>query len=109
MVLDQERSEAREPAADTLPLEAVLATAELARRPARPPGSAAENRALVALAERLAAAPDGILQDLAEHALELCGAHSAGVSLLDERGDFRWPAIAGRWAPRVGGGMPRAL
>ena len=63
--------------------------AELSNRPSRPPDHAAENRALIALAQAMAASPDSILQKLAETALTLCRAHSAGLSLLedDDRGE----------------------
>jgi PAS domain S-box-containing protein len=93
---------------DAVDLESVLATAELSRRPSRHPDYAAENRALVALAQQMAASPGGILQKLVETALELCRAHSAGISLLEEDGkQFYWPAIVGQWATHVGGGTPR--
>ena len=84
-----------------------LSTAELSRRPS---DYASENRALIALAKEMAAAPDGILQKLADTALSLCRAHSAGLSLLedgDQKRNFHWRAIAGAWAPRLGGGTPR--
>ena len=65
--------------------------------------------ALMALAEQLAASPDGILQKLTETALTLCGAHSAGgVGFLEPDGKrFYWPAISGQWVGHVGGGTPR--
>jgi two-component sensor histidine kinase len=88
----------------------MVSTAELARRPSRPPDYAAENRALVALMQEMATAPDGILQKLADTALTLCRAHSAGFSLLedaDQKKAFHWRAIAGQWSPHVGGGTPR--
>jgi PAS domain S-box-containing protein len=91
-------------------LASVISTDELSRRPSRPPDHAAENRALVGLAQVLAASPDGILQKLADTALTLCRAHSAGLSLLeeeDQKRSFHWRAIAGRWAPHLGGGTPR--
>lgn len=89
-------------------LETVISTAELSRRASRAPDYAAENRALVALAKEMAASPTDILQKLAETALGLCHAHSAGISMLDdERKRFRWMAIAGRWAEHRGGGTPR--
>ncbi len=89
-------------------LESVISTAELSRRPSRPPDHAAENRALIDLAQTMAASPDRILQKLTETALSLCGAHSAGISLLKpHRERFHWPAIAGQWASHVGGGTPR--
>jgi PAS domain S-box-containing protein len=91
-------------------LVSILSTAELIQRPSRPPDHAAENRALVALAQEMAISPDGILQKLAETALVLCRAHSAGLSLLeddDQRSNFHWRAIAGQWAPHLNGGTPR--
>jgi PAS domain S-box-containing protein len=89
-------------------LQSVLSTAELSRRPSRAPDYAAESHALIALAEQLAKSPVGILQKLAETALTLCGAHSAGISLLEADGKrFYWPAIAGQWAQHLGGGTPR--
>jgi PAS domain S-box-containing protein len=87
-----------------------ISTAELSRRPSRPPDHESENRALLALAKELAVAPDVILQKLAETALSLCRAHSAGLSLLedgDRKRNFHWRAVAGVWAPHKGGGTPR--
>ncbi len=87
----------------------VISTLELSRRPTRPPDHESENRALVALVEAMtAASSDRILQTLVETARDLCRAHSAGLSLLEEdQKHFRWPAIAGQWAPHMGGGTPR--
>jgi PAS domain S-box-containing protein len=93
-----------------LDLKSVLSTAELNRRPSRPPDHASENRALIALAQEMAVSPDGILQKLADTALVLCRAHSAGLSLLeegDQKTKFHWRAIAGAWSPHLGGGTPR--
>jgi signal transduction histidine kinase len=60
------------------------------------------------LAQHLADSPDTILQKLTEVTLDLLQAGSSGVSLIcSESGDFYWPAIAGTWAPHVGGGTPR--
>ena len=92
-----------------LPLEAVLTTSELERRGRRVPDYAAENRALTSLLETVSSSGD-VLEKLAETALSLCAAHSAGVSLLqqsDEGMVFRWRAVAGQWARFVGGTMPR--
>jgi PAS domain S-box-containing protein len=93
-----------------VPLESILCTEELNRRPSRPPDYEKENRALVALAHALADSPRTILQTLADTILETVQAHSAGLSLLttDDGGKrFYWPAIAGRWKPHIGGGTPR--
>ena len=91
-------------------LRSMLSTAELARRSSRPPNYAAEAEALIALAQVMATSPDRILQKLADTALTLCRAHSAGLSLLeegDQKSNFHWRAIAGQWAPHINGGTPR--
>lgn len=88
----------------------MLSTDELLRRLSRPSDHAAENEALIALAQALATSPEHILQKLADTALNLCRAHSAGLSLLedsDQRTNFHWRAIAGQWAPHLNGGTPR--
>ncbi|MEO6192565.1 MAG: ATP-binding protein [Thermoanaerobaculia bacterium] len=92
-------------------LDSVIATPELSRRPPRPPDHAGENGALVALAEEIATSPEGILQRLVEWALELCAAHSAGITLVEQGTDgkpvLRWRAVAGRFASHLGNLMPR--
>ncbi len=93
-----------------VPLESVLCTEELSRRPSRPPDYATENQALVFLAQALADSPRTILQKLADKILEVLQADSAGISLLtkeDGGKKFYWPAIAGVWKPHIGGGTPR--
>ena len=91
-----------------VPLESVLCTEELDRRPFRPPDYERENRALVVLVQALVESPGSILQALADTILEVLQADSAGISLLtkDEK-RFHWPAIAGTWQPHIGGGTPR--
>ena len=66
-------------------LRSMLSTAELDRRPSRPPDLAAENQALIALAQALATAPETMLQKLADTALVLCRAHSAGLTFWRSR------------------------
>lgn len=91
-------------------MRSMLSTEELRRRPSRPADYAAENQALIALVQELASSPEGILQKLADTALGLCRAHSAGLSLLEEgdgKSNFHWRAIAGQWAPHLNGGTPR--
>ena len=98
------------PTGASAPLSAVLATEEFLQRPTRAPDYEAESRALAALAQELSSSPTCILQKLVEASLDLCRAHSSGISLLDEQDGeriFRWPAIAGVWAPHVGGTTPR--
>jgi hypothetical protein len=93
---------------DAVPLESILCTEELRRRPWRPPDYGKENTALVALVSALADSPHTILQTLAEKVLDVLQADSAGLSLLtkDEK-RFYWAAIAGAWQPHIGGGTPR--
>lgn len=89
-------------------LKSVIPTAELKRRPSRPPDHATENRALSALMQELAISPHSILRKLAETAMDVCHSHSAGISLLnDDKASFHWPAIVGKWASHQGGGTPR--
>jgi len=89
-------------------LKSIVITPELCSRPARLPDFEAENRALVSLAGALGDPFEAFLQKLAEAALSLCQAHSAGVSLLDEDGKgFHWAAVVGQWAPEVSGGTRR--
>ena len=87
-----------------LSVDEVLNTSELFRRALRAPEYAAENRALIALAQAMNEAPRTFLQKLADIALELCHADSAGISILEARagaGAFRWRAVAGRYAPYI--------
>lgn len=93
-----------------VPLEAILCTEELNRRPARSPDYETENRALAALVQSLADSPGTILQTLADKILKVFQAGSAGISLLTKEDGgkrFYWPAIAGVWKPHIGGGTPR--
>jgi PAS domain S-box-containing protein len=60
----------------------------------------------------MATSPHAILQKLADTALTLCRAHSAGLSLLeegDQGSNFHWRAIAGQWASHLNGGTPRGF
>src|SRR5687768_6858696 len=106
----QRQAEFAPHSAHPVPLEPVITTAELGRRPSRPPDYKAESRAMAALMEAMAsstggAGADSVLQQLVETALVLCRAHSAGVSALEqEHGHeiFRWRAAAGQWAKFLG-------
>ncbi|WP_075795038.1 GAF domain-containing protein [Massilia putida] len=91
-------------------LDEVLITHELARRQARAPDYCAESRALTLLSRELVTHPQGVMQRLAELALQLCRAGTAGVSVLERGQDgdvFRWPAVAGTYAGVLGGAVPR--
>ncbi|SDC72264.1 PAS domain S-box-containing protein [Massilia sp. PDC64] len=92
-------------------LDEVLITHELARRPVRAADHRAESRALTLLSQELVTHPRGVLQRLAELALQLCRAGTAGVSILEPgtHGDvFRWHAMAGAYASLAGATVPRA-
>jgi PAS domain S-box-containing protein len=99
----------------TAPLESILCTEELHRRPSRPPDYERENRAFVKLVSALADSPSTIFQTLADTILDITQCDSAGLSLLTRDGKtpdvcgerFYWPAIAGSWNPHQGGGTPR--
>jgi CheY-like chemotaxis protein len=92
----------------TLPLDAVIATEELGRRRPRHRMQDALDAALARLGADLAISPRQVLQKLSDAALELCQAHSAGVSLLE--GElFRWHAVSGRFAPLLWSTLPRAF
>lgn len=87
-------------------LDVVDIRLELERRPQRASRTADEHRAFAALAADMALNPRNMLQKLVEVAVDLCDAHTAGISLLE--GDvFRWEAVAGVFAAARGGTMPR--
>lgn len=97
-----------EPAAPTL--ESIILTPQLYARPSRPSDFQAEARAMEALTQEFAKPCGRILGRLVEAALELCHAHSAGISILENADAglvFRWHAIAGEFAPHLGGSLPR--
>jgi PAS domain S-box-containing protein len=91
-----------------VPLESILCTEQLLKRPWRRPDHERENSALVALVSAIADSPRTILQTLADKVLDVLDADSAGLSLLtkDEK-RFYWAAISGAWRPHIGGGTPR--
>jgi GAF domain-containing protein len=86
-------------------------THELTRRRPRSADHRAEAEAYRTLATQLGTSSStSLLQSLSEIALDLCKAHSAGVSVLeDENGEqvFKWRGLAGRWAHYLNGGLPR--
>jgi DNA-binding CsgD family transcriptional regulator len=106
-------------ALDTLPtrsafafgeLDRVINTDELNRRPARAARPAAERIGLRHLARTLREQPESILQTLCDVALDVCEADTAGMSILehlDTQAIFRWRALAGVYAPHLGGMTPR--
>jgi len=98
------------PAAGAVPLESILCTEELRRRPSHSAEFEKENSALVSLVSALADSPRTILQTLADKVLEVLRADSAGLSLLTkDETRFHWAAISGSWGRHVGGGTPRTF
>ncbi len=96
--------------APTRTIDEIVITDELLQRSSRAPDAVAENRALGALARALADDPAALLDRLVEEAALLCQADSAGVSILERKGDreiFRWKAVAGQFATNLGGYLPR--
>ena len=91
-------------------LRSMVSVAELLGRPSRPPDYEADGRALLALAQSMAEAPEGILQKFAETALALCCANSAGLSLLEDA-DRRPSSTGAPWpghGPRTFTAEPHA-
>ena len=68
-------------------------------------------RGLQRLARALAENPDTILQELAEAAVELCGADSAGISLVKEQPTagafYEWVGTAGRYSGFTSAVLPQ--
>ncbi|MCI0150326.1 response regulator [Paraburkholderia sediminicola] len=94
------------PAADRAWRAGALITTALDERPQRAPDFAAENNALHRLAQALTSSDGAVLQTLADMALNLCGADSAGIGLLERGADgataLRWSALAGHGTALAG-------
>ena len=91
-------------------VDEVIAARALDERPRHECDRALEKRAFEQLKRSLAGSPRTLLQNLAAVALELCGAQSAGISLLEEadgRRFFRWHAVAGEWRDLIWSTLPR--
>ena len=97
-----------------LSLDDVIANEELERRRPRHDQSVALQARIDALSRELATTPRQVLQKLTDAVMELCQAHSAGVSLLEREGEgekrsefFRWHAVSGGFAPLLWSTLPR--
>jgi PAS domain S-box-containing protein len=112
-VVDSAYAESQLPLDTAIPngaasLDSIVRTEEMRKRPSRPPERERENSALAALVISLADSPSSILDTLAHKVLDVLSADSAGLSLVTKDGKrFYWAAVAGAWAPHVGGGTPR--
>lgn len=88
----------------------ILKTDELGQRAGRSPDYGAECVALRRLARALVSSDLALLQSLANSALKLCGAGSAGISLPEAAGDgaqtLHWTATAGLCNDLVGHAVP---
>ncbi len=90
-------------------VEDVVINSQLLCRTSRPRNYRAEEEAIIVLAQTMAHSPQMILQKLVETALQLCDAHTAGISLLEKQNGeevFRWEALAGVYADRLNATMP---
>lgn len=97
-------------AAGAYPLEKIVITDQLSKRPARSPNYQKESQALRDLSKLLSVSPQNAMKGLVEQAKLLCGADSAGISIAEtENGNriFRWHAISGTLEPFLNGTMPR--
>jgi PAS domain S-box-containing protein len=99
------------PQSTSVTLNDILITEALSQRSPRQPNWQAENQAMRSLAKQMAQDSQNLMQTLADTALKLCQAGTAGVSLLETTPDgeeiFRWAVLAGTLAHDVGGSTPR--
>lgn len=95
------------------PLEAVLATEELDRRPFRAADHSRENEALRELMAIYGEHPEDIRSRLVELVMARCGGDGAGLSVLVTEPDgtecLRWIATVGSYAPQQGRTVPRSM
>jgi PAS domain S-box-containing protein len=92
--------------------EEIIITDLLWNRPSRPPDLNRELEAFRMLGrEMLVQNPSDVLNSLVGHAISLCKAESAGISLLEKKKDgkeaFRWVAATGTMESFVGSTFPR--
>jgi len=93
-----------------LSLEEVLVTPKLGERPITSADQAVTDRAILKLTRHLSEHPARIFSRLAKTAQSLCGADSAGISILEKKDGkemFCWRAVEGAYAKYLNGTMPR--
>lgn len=89
-------------------LAGVFITAELGRRTSTPRNHLREKLAIQDIADRMSDQPTEILPQLVKLAMEISGAASAGISILEpEKELFRWFGLAGVLAAFEGATTPR--
>jgi two-component sensor histidine kinase len=94
----------------TLPeaLAEVFITDELQRRTPPDPDYLREKLALQDLARQMSDHPNQVLPRLVKLAMDICGAESAGISILEPQSEqFRWFALTGILATFEGATTPR--
>jgi two-component sensor histidine kinase len=90
------------------PVAAVFITDQLARRALPAPDFLREKLAIQDLAQQMADHPSEVLPRLVRLAMEICGAESAGVSILEpESEQFRWFGLTGVLSTFEGATTPR--
>jgi GAF domain-containing protein len=88
----------------------MVVTHRLRERPAHALDQRAIQRTVLHLTQLMAKTPHDVLQRLAETLLEICAAHSSGVSVLEGSGQdavFRWHGMAGKLRRFRGAATPR--
>src|SRR5580700_7834105 len=99
------------PRREPVKLEDVLITDQLFLRAQKGRDSREEARSLQRLAHVMSRRPGKLVETLLEMALRLCGAGTAGISLLEEHPDaepvFRWTHLAGALEGYVGKVKPK--
>ena len=92
-------------------LEDILITEELLSRSRKQRRSEKEAECLRQLAEAVSVFPENLIDTFLKMPLELCGAGTSGLSLLETNASgeqiFRWTNLAGKLANCVGGTTPR--
>lgn len=89
-------------------LDSVIATDELDTRPTPRVDGRVEAEVFLELNRALSRSPETFFSQLAQAAMRLSAAESAGISLVSECGSrFVWPAIEGKLSPHIGQGTPR--
>jgi PAS domain S-box-containing protein len=83
-------------------------TAELAARPGSAPDVGVQRAAEKALSATLVRDPGGAADAIVAAARSLCGAGSAGMSVVDSGDQIRWRAVAGALSARAGATWQRA-
>jgi hypothetical protein len=83
---------------------------EFAARPVRPRNAAAEMEAMRKIAHAFVEHPDMVLQELVNAAVQLCGADSAGISVVRDGGmpheHYHWLATAGQYSSFLNALLP---